>query len=95
MCPGQPVLITGDLNADPAVIPCLARGISAGRFVDLTLAYSLGEEKRPDATCKSRQEDCAGSRRDFILGCPDALAAPTVCKVSRIDRWFPPHFLDC
>ena len=36
------MLIAGGLNADPAVIPCLAEGISAGRYVDLALAYSLG-----------------------------------------------------
>ena len=35
VCIGQPMLIAGDLNADPAVIPCLAKGISAGRYVDL------------------------------------------------------------
>ena len=39
---GQPMLIAGDLNADPAVIPCLAKGISAGRYVDWALAYSQG-----------------------------------------------------
>ena len=38
---GQPMLVAGDLNADPAVIPCLAKGISAGRYVDLALAYLL------------------------------------------------------
>ena len=27
VCTGQPVLIAGDLNAYPAVIPCLAKGI--------------------------------------------------------------------
>ena len=43
VCTGQPVLIAGDLNADPAVIPCLAKAISAGRFVDVALAYSRGE----------------------------------------------------
>ena len=58
VCVGQPLLIAGDLNADPAVIPCLAKGISAGEFVDLALAYSLGEERRPDATCKFTLEDC-------------------------------------
>ena len=42
VCVGQPLLIAGDLNADLAVIPCLAKGISAGKFVDLALAYSLG-----------------------------------------------------
>ena len=42
VCVGQPMLIAGDFNADPAVIPRLAKGISAGKFVDLALAYSLG-----------------------------------------------------
>ena len=42
VCVGQTMLIAGDLNADPAVIPCLAKGISAGRYVDSALAYSLG-----------------------------------------------------
>ena len=49
-CVGQPMLIAGDLNADPAVIPCLAKGISAGRYVDLALAYSLGAGLTPDIT---------------------------------------------
>ena len=43
VCTCQLLLSAGDLNADPAVIPCLAKGISAGKFVDLALAYSLGE----------------------------------------------------
>ena len=38
VCVGQPMLIAGDLNA--AVIPFLAKGISAGRYVDLAVAYS-------------------------------------------------------
>ena len=51
VCVGQPMLIAGDLNADPAVTPCLAKGISAGRYVDLALAYSLGAGLTPDITC--------------------------------------------
>ena len=39
----NPMLIVGDLNADPAVILCLSKGISAGRFIDLALACTLGE----------------------------------------------------
>ena len=89
VCIGQPLLIAGDFFADPAVILCLAMGISAGRFVDLVLAYSIAEERRPDATCEFRWEDCVGSRRDFILGCSSALAASTACTVT--DRWFTPH----
>ena len=42
VCIGQTLLIAGDLNADPAVIPCLAKGISAGRFVDQMLLVNSG-----------------------------------------------------
>ena len=90
VCIGQPMLIAGDLNADPAVIPCLAKGISAGRFVDLALAYSRWAGTAPDATCRFSREGGAGSRRDFIVGCPNALAASDTCFVT--DRWFTPHF---
>ena len=90
VCVRQPLLVAGDLNADPAVIPCLAKGISAGRFVDLALAYSLAEGRKPDATCKFRLGECAGARRDIIVGCSNALAASTACKVT--DRWFTPRF---
>ena len=66
VCVGHPLLIAGDLNADPAVIPCLAKGISAGRYVDLALAYSLGAGVAPDVTCRFSREDGTGSRRDFL-----------------------------
>ena len=72
------------------MIPCLAEGVSAGRFVHLALDYSLGAGWKPDATCKFRREDCVDSRRDFIVGCPDALAAFAACVVTV--RWFTPHF---
>ena len=52
VCIGQPMLIVGDLNADLAVIPCLAKGITAGRYVDLVRAYSLGAGLTPDFTCR-------------------------------------------
>ena len=46
VCVGQPMLIAGDLNADPAVIPCLALGMSAGRLtwllrIPLVLVFCL------------------------------------------------------
>ena len=90
VCIGQPMLIAGDLNADPAVIPCLSDGISSGRFVDVALAYSLGEGKRPDAACRFSREEGTGWRRDFFVGCPNALAASQACYVT--DRWFTPNF---
>ena len=43
VCIGQPMLIAGDLNADPAVIPCLAKGISARQYVDLASLRILSE----------------------------------------------------
>ena len=84
------MLIAGDLNADPAVIPCLAKGISAGRYVDLALAYSLGAGLTPVITCTFNRDDGTGSRRDFSGGCPGVLAASQACYVT--DRWFTPHF---
>ena len=90
VCVGQPMLIAGDLNADPAVIPCLGKGISAGRYVDLALAYSLGAGLTPDVTCTFNRDDGTGSRRDFFVGCPGALAASQACYVT--GRWFTPHF---
>ena len=53
----NPMIIAGDLNADPAVIPCLAKGISAGRFFDLALAFSLGAGLTIDATCRFSREE--------------------------------------
>ena len=75
MCIYQTLPIVGDLNAVPAVIPCFADGFSAGEFVDLAVAYSLAKGRKPDATCKFRLEGCVGTRRDFVVGCPNALAA--------------------
>ena len=90
VCVGQPLLIAGDLNADPAVISCLAEGISSGRFVDLALAYSQGAGRTPDVTCVFDREEGSGSSRDFFVGCPSVLAASRACSVT--DRWFTPHF---
>ena len=89
VCVVQPLLIAGDLNADPAVIPCLAKGISAGRFVDWALAFSRGAGTAPDASCRFSLEGCAGTRRDFLVGCPNALATSDACFVT--DRWFTPQ----
>ena len=43
-----------------------------------------------DVTCRISREDGAGSRKDFFVGCPGALAASQACYVT--DRWFTPHF---
>ena len=66
--------------------------MSAGRYVDLALAHSLGAGSiEPDCLLVlSIGMDGFGSRRDFFVGCPNALAASQVCYVT--DRWFTPHF---
>ena len=57
----------------------------------MLLGYSLGAGLAHDVTCRfSREDDGTGSRRDFFVGCPGALAASQDCFVA--DRWFTPHF---
>ena len=90
ICVGQPMLIAGDLIADPAVILCLAKGISAGRYVDLALAHSLGAGPTPGITFRFSREDCTCFCGDFFVVCPGALTASQVCYFT--DKWFTPHF---
>ena len=45
----------------------------------------------PSSTCQFQLDEDKGSRRDFLLACPIALAAANACYVSP-DRWFIPHF---
>ena len=90
-CAGQPVILAGDFNADPTVIPSLAKGISDGHWVDLEQAFAFGRGVHPSSTCQFQLDEERGSRRDFLLACPIALAAATACSVLP-DRWFTPHF---
>ena len=77
-------------NADPAIIPSLAKGISDGQWVDLERAFAFGRGVPPSSTCQFQLDEDKGSRRDFLSSCPIALAAAT-CSVLP-DRWFTPHF---
>ena len=71
---GQPCLLVGDFNVEPTKIPCLAKGISAGLWVDLEEAWAL-------PACKKAWDSVGGHRRDFMVGCPLAVAAVLSCKV--------------
>ena len=93
-CCGQPVILAGDFNADPIVIPSLAKGISDGQWIDLERAFAFGRGIPPSSTCQFQLDEDKGSRRDFLLACPIALAAASACYVSP-DRWFTPHFSVC
>ena len=41
-CAGQPVILVGDFNADPTVIPSLAKGIMNGHWIDVDQAFATG-----------------------------------------------------
>ena len=75
----QPCLIVGDFNVEPTKIPCLAKGISAGLWVDLESAWALARGVHPAPTCKRAWNACGGHRRDFMVGCTLAAAAVTSC----------------
>ena len=44
----------------------------------------------PAVTCKKAWDSANGHRRDFMVGCPLAVAAVLSCKVQN-DRWVAPH----
>ena len=48
----QPCMLVGDFNVEPTKIPCLAKGISAGLWVDFEEAWALAAGLRPAPTCK-------------------------------------------
>ena len=45
-------MIVGDFNVEPTKIPCLAKGISAGLWVDFEEAWALASGLQPAPTCK-------------------------------------------
>ena len=67
---GQPCLLVGDFNVEPTKIPCLAKGISAGLWVDLEGSWALATGKQPSSTCMRECGSGGGNRRDFMVGCP-------------------------
>ena len=87
---GQPCMLVGDFNVEPTKIPCLAKGISAGLWVDFEAALALATGLQPAPTCKRDWSASGGHRRDPMVGCP--LAAPVVlsCKVQS-DKRTAPH----
>ena len=61
----QPCLNVGDFNVEPTKIPCLAKGISGGLWVDLEAAWACASGRVPSFTCKRTWDSANGSRRDF------------------------------
>ena len=46
----QPCLIVGDFHVEPTKIPCQAKGISAGLWVDLEAAWACASARLPGVT---------------------------------------------
>ena len=78
---GQPVIFAGDLHVRPGLIPVVANAFECGRLVDLEAAHAHGRGVHPAVTCKFELDNPSGTRRDFFLTCPDALAASVDCRV--------------
>ena len=88
---GQPCLIVCENNVEPTKIPCLAKGISAGLWVDLEgFLGAVASGRVPAVTCKRTWDSDSGNRRDFQIGCPLCAAAVLSCEVMGA-RWFQPH----
>ena len=87
---GQPCLLVGDFNGEPTKIPCLAKRISAGFWVDLEGGWALAAGLQPTPSCKRVWDSLGGRRRDFVVGSPLAAAAVLSCRV-QADRWITPH----
>ena len=93
----QPCLLVGDFNVEPTKIRCLAKGISAGLWVDLEEAWALAAGLRPAPTCK-RDSSAAGGHRRVFYGrlpsgssscCPDSFLIavgghPGLLSLSRV-----------
>ena len=88
---GQPCLVVGDFNIEPSKIPCLAKGVSAGLWIDLEASWASASGREPEMTCKRTWDSDSGNRRGFQIGCPLCAAAVSSCSVLR-DRWLQPHF---
>ena len=86
----QPCLIVGDFNVEPTKIPCLAKGISAGLWVDIEGSWALATGKQPSSTCMREWGSVGGTRRDFMVGCPLLASAVLNCAFQS-DRWIAPH----
>ena len=86
----QPCLLVGDFNVEPNKIPCLAKGISAGLWVDLESAWAFASGVPPAVICKRAWCASGGYRRDFMVGCPLPAAAVVSCSVQQ-DRWIVHH----
>ena len=88
----QPCMLAGDFNVEPTKIPCLAKGISAGLWVDLEVSWAVATGKQPASTCKRAWGSSGGHRRDFMVRCP-LPATAVMSGAVQADMWIAPHLV--
>ena len=76
--------------ATPTNIPSLAKGISAGLWVDPEASWAAASGREAAVTCTRSRASDSGNRSDFQVGSPLCTAAVQSCGVSA-DRWVQPH----
>ena len=74
-------MLVGDLSADPSAIPSLVKSKSDGAWIDVEKAFATGSGVAPTLTCQFQLDDGKGTRRDFALVCPFAMAPTTACSI--------------
>ena len=66
---GSPVCWLEISNVEPTKIPCRAKGILAGLWVDLEVSWAMATGRQPASTCERAWGSCGGNRKDFMVGC--------------------------
>ena len=78
----EAMMLVGDLNADPLVIPFTCqRYRQMGPRIDVELAFASGCGVSAAPTCQFRLDEVKGTREDVALACPIAPADATACLV--------------
>ena len=72
VCVGQPLLIAGDLNADPGVIPCLAKEVLLVSLLIWPWLTRLGPGRRRMSLASLGLMSVGDRVGDFMVGCPNA-----------------------
>ena len=91
-CAGQPVILVGDFNADPTVIPSLAKGIMNGHWIDVEQAFATGRGLPLPVPASSNWMRIRVLEGILIWRVP-LLWRPPLHVVFLPDRWFVPHFV--
>ena len=74
----------------PRIIPCFSKGVSLGMRIDLQHVFGAGWRGDSACTCMLGPDTQKGTKRVFVVACPNSLPAHLGCGTLS-DRWFSPH----